>query len=77
MIQQLSSLSGWLPINFIPTASQLLEKEEVKKMALAPNSIRISGPSLGRVGTGDNFKGFRLIIPCSLDEEPDGDFRVQ
>lgn len=46
MIQQLSNLSGWLPINFIPTASQLLEKEVVKEMARTPNSIRISGPSL-------------------------------
>lgn len=76
MIQQLSSLSDWLPISFIPTASQLLEKEVVKKMALTPNSIRISGPSLWRVGTGNNFKGFRLVIPCSLDEEPDGETSV-
>lgn len=45
-------------------------------MALTPNSIRISGPSLWRVGTGNNFKGFRLIIPCSLDEEPDGETSV-
>lgn len=76
MIPQLSSLSGWLPISFIPTASQLLEKEVVKKMALTPNSIRISGPSLWRVGTGNHFKGFRLIIPCRLDEEPDGETSV-
>lgn len=45
-------------------------------MALIPNSIRISGPSLERVGTRNNFKGFRLIIPYSLDEEPDEETSV-
>lgn len=47
MIQQLSSLSDWLPISFIPTASQLLEKEVVKKMALLLTLFGFQVPRYG------------------------------
>lgn len=43
MTQHLAYQAGYLSV-FILTASQLLEKKEVKKMALSPDSIWISVP---------------------------------
>lgn len=71
MIQQLSSLSSWLPISFYYYCVTITgegggeENGSQSRFDLDFSSLAM------RVGTGINFKALGLITPCSLDEKPD------